>query len=169
MGHKLEHYVEIYDIICYDMGEDYEDNINTTSWRPRYYWIIIEEYIKTGVDGHEYGDAIRYFDNIVKPQNHFNFTKQELIKLIQDYIESTKKDYIEYEMGEYDEDEDMELFYLKIIVDLHLELQKYKIVSVIDLKGRHLGYSEKDDHYKYFDLRLERGIDKDIKNIKRLN
>ena len=157
----MEHYVKIYDIFCYDNGEEYGDNINTTSWRPRYYWVIIEEYINTGGTGNEYYDAIRYFDNYVA--KNFNYTEQELYKLIDDYIESAKEYY------EEDEYEDMELFYLRIIVDLHLELQKYGVLAAIDLKGLHLGYSMKDDSYKYFDLKLSRGIDKDIKNIKRLN
>ena len=168
-GKKLEHYVEIYDIFCYDMGEDYEDNINIATWSPRYYWIIIEEYVKTGGVGSEYGDAIRYFDNVVRPQNNFNFTPTELDQLIINYIKNTREEFYKWcqDGEEYDEYEDMELYYLKIIVELHLELQKYGVISAIDLKGSHLGY--KDDTFKYFDLRLERGIDKDIRNIKRLN
>lgn len=159
IGEKPRHYVQIFDIFVYDR-EDGDNNITTITNNPRYYWVIVQEYLNTK-NNNCYGlyDAVVYFDN--NTINNFDFSKNAFEKLIQDY-----KNDIEYN---FDEDyEDETLFFLIFIKKLFLDLKKYGIVEIIDLKSTNLGKTITGE-FKFFDLRLTKGIDKDIRNIKQLN
>jgi hypothetical protein len=163
LNEKSRHYVQIFDIFCFDTGEG-DDNINNLNFfNPRYYWVIIQEYIDTSrISSWDLQHAILYFDRYT--HKNFNYTKAEFDKIIEDF-----KDEQEYDFdGNTNEDSDEELAYLKIIKNLFLDLQKYGIKNVIDLKMNNLGKS-KDGQFKFFDLRFSEGTTKDINNIKRLN
>ena len=53
-------------------------------------------------------------------------------------------------------------------MDLFMDLQKYGIKHVTDMKSAHFGI-DKDGNFKFFDLRLYKSVRKDIANIKKLN
>lgn len=161
LNEKSRHYVQIFDIFCFDTGEG-DDNINNLNFfNPRYYWVIIQEYIDTSrISSWDLQNAILYFDRYT--HKNFNYTKAEFDKMIQDF-ENLQEYNFEDEIIE-----DEELAYLKIIKNLFLDLQKYGIKNIIDLKMNNLGKS-KDGQFKFFDLRFSEGTTKDINNIKRLN
>lgn len=164
LNEKPRHYVQIYDIWCFDTGEG-DDNINNLNFfNPRYYWVIIQEYVDTSrIGGWDLQHAIIYFDR--HTHTNFNYTKAEFDKMIEDFEAEQ-----EYDFGDENVDEDRyeELFYLKLIKNLFLDLQKYGIKNVIDLKMNNLGKNINGD-LKFFDLRFSGGKTKDINNIKRLN
>ena len=163
LNEKSRHYVQIFDIFCFDTGEG-DDNINNLNFfNPRYYWLIIQEYVDTSkAGGWDLQHAILYFDRYT--HRNFNYTKVEFDKMIEDF-----KDEQEYDFdGNTNEDSDEELFYLKLIKNLFLDLQKYGIKSFIDLKMDNLG-KNRNGEIKFFDLRFSEGTTKDINNIKRLN
>jgi hypothetical protein len=129
-GETLEHIAHIYDVY------QYED-----------LYVIIREYLPHNFNDYDYTSALYYFDNYIeKNKSTFNFTYADFQKMISDF----KASNMEYD--DYDEDSDYELEYLNFIIDTHLELNKFNILSTSDMKSQNMGYSDMD--LKYYDLHI---------------
>jgi len=145
LNEKSRYYVQIFDIFQYDK-----------------YWIIIQEYIDISkINKISLQEAITYFDK--HTWTNFSYSKDDFDKMIQNYTK-------EYNFGEeeYNDYFDEELFFIKLIKNLFLDLQKYGIYNVIDIKMNSLG-KNKNGELKFFDLRLSGDVKPDISNIKKLN
>ncbi len=157
LNEKSKYYVQIFDIFWYDT-EQGEDNIKYNSINnPRYYWIIVEEYVKTDnkLDTKSFNEADIYFIQYI--DSKFKYTKEEFEEMIEFY-----KEDLGYEFTK----NDVILNYLILFKNLFLDLQKYGVLSVTDIKPENIGII--NNEYKFFDLRLDKGEYKDIKNIKKL-
>ena len=158
---RLKNYVKIYDIFCYDIGYGTDNIINHTpyaikcSYTPRYYWIIVQEFLEEITFSKYYKDALLYFVQYI--DNKFDYSKEAFDQMIESYKKSL----------EFNFNSEETIHYLTLFRNLFIELHKYGIIAVQDLKIENLG--KKDGYLKFFDLRFIKGVNKDIKNIKQLN
>ena len=162
IGEKLRRYIKIYDVLCYNTNTG-EDNRYKESSNPQYYWVIIEEYINTNTKlSNKWYDAEKYFLNYINNPN-FDFSKESFNKMIVDY-----NNKLEFNFKSVNHDDEEVVSFLKLLTELYLEFQKYHILNASDIKSAHLGTIENGD-YKFFDMKLHSGKNKDIANIKSLN
>jgi hypothetical protein len=162
INEKSRRYVQIFDIYCLDTKVGEDNMLIEHSNKPRYYWVIICEHLNTKSKvSYYYYDALLYFRKYIEDNKDFDYSKELFDRMLLDYQADMEFDF--NEIGYEDNDT---YHYLKLLRELFLELQKYGISDVVDLKSCHVGM--KNGEHKFYDLRLSKGITKDIRNIKQL-
>jgi len=155
LGKNLEHYVDIYDIYCHDTDpadeNKYDDNMKYYAKfysKPRYYWVIIEEYLPKLY--HMPFNELNDF-NMFVAEKKYNPSEKDLFSFLNSFDE--------------EDEEDDSYSHIELMVNLYLELKQYGIQDIGDIKS--FGYGNNGE-LKFIDLRFEIGEDKNINTIKKL-
>jgi len=163
IGKKLKHVANCYDVIEFDLGEEYEDNKTYGGYtsKARYYWAIFKEYLPYHFDDYRWFDVVRFYYHY-EDRPDFKYTESDFNKMIEEYrLESIEafKDDDEYfdpygdKESRYEDELRCETELLELIRDTILELNTVGIISVSDMKSSNMGI-RKDGTIAFIELHI---------------